>query len=527
MMTTRASSDKTWTTWKLITICLLIGIVAGVSQGQDANWDLKNYHYYAPHAWVYDRYEIDVAPAQLQTWHSPYADLPYYWMAKWDFHSLTITGLLSLPAGISLFLLLLIARQLCPALNTRAGTILLLLISVTGAAGARNIGTTMSEWHLCALILAAILCLLRVSAHGNAQLKLFFLAGLFGGMAVGLKLTSAPFAIGLAAMCLCLPCSIVMRTKGLMLLALGGIVGTALFLGPWAWAQYERYGSPLFPYFNNIFKSPQLPELDFRDARFGINSAVGVLSLPIRLTWNSASLVSEVTMRDPRLLFAFISIAALLWPMREARKSQSSKWIPLIIFFVASYLCWVVFFGIYRYIVPLEILAGLFILAAFAKFQYKHKHLNIALIAITVLVIAMTRTPSWGRTDHGKVAVHAKMPSLPPNAMVVIASLEPISYVVPSLPQDVRTIAVFNNFMHNGHQSLIHQKAIKTVNTHEGPLFRLLNATNPNERHYDNVLMDVLLAKIGFSTQRSDCLPIVTVMQPSGLVLCPLVRLKN
>src|SRR6266571_3367462 len=49
--------------------------------GQDANWDLQNYHYYNPWAWWHGRtFTKDLAAAQIQTFHNPLLDLPFYWM---------------------------------------------------------------------------------------------------------------------------------------------------------------------------------------------------------------------------------------------------------------------------------------------------------------------------------------------------------------------------------------------------------------------------------------------------------------
>jgi len=48
--------------------CLAGATIASIALGQDANWDLQNYHYYNPWAWRNGRiFTWDVAAAQLQT----------------------------------------------------------------------------------------------------------------------------------------------------------------------------------------------------------------------------------------------------------------------------------------------------------------------------------------------------------------------------------------------------------------------------------------------------------------------------
>src|SRR5258706_8592967 len=62
--------------------CIAVAGAASIGARQDANWDLKNYHYYNAYAFLNGRIAWDVAPAQLQSYHNPLLDLPFYWMAN-------------------------------------------------------------------------------------------------------------------------------------------------------------------------------------------------------------------------------------------------------------------------------------------------------------------------------------------------------------------------------------------------------------------------------------------------------------
>src|SRR4051812_35601818 len=56
---------------------LLFGFLS-LALGQDDNWDLRNYHWYNPYALLNGRLQIDMAPAQWQSYFNPLIDVPYY-----------------------------------------------------------------------------------------------------------------------------------------------------------------------------------------------------------------------------------------------------------------------------------------------------------------------------------------------------------------------------------------------------------------------------------------------------------------
>lgn len=59
---------------------LLLGALLSLGLGQDANWDLRNYHLYIGDAWASDRLGTDLAPAQMQSYFSPLLDAMHAWL---------------------------------------------------------------------------------------------------------------------------------------------------------------------------------------------------------------------------------------------------------------------------------------------------------------------------------------------------------------------------------------------------------------------------------------------------------------
>ena len=61
----------------LLAVPLGFGL-ATLALGMDANWDLRNYHYYNAYAWLTGREGYDILAAQAQTFFNPLIDVPFY-----------------------------------------------------------------------------------------------------------------------------------------------------------------------------------------------------------------------------------------------------------------------------------------------------------------------------------------------------------------------------------------------------------------------------------------------------------------
>src|SRR5262245_55289396 len=62
--------------------CVVVPFAFGalaVVLGQDANWDLRNYHWYNPYALLTGRFEFDLAPA---SYYNSILDVPLYLLAQ-------------------------------------------------------------------------------------------------------------------------------------------------------------------------------------------------------------------------------------------------------------------------------------------------------------------------------------------------------------------------------------------------------------------------------------------------------------
>ncbi len=128
------------------------------------------------------------------------------------------------------------------------------------------------------------------------------------GAATALKLTNAVHAIGAAAVLILLPLPLRTRLRyGVTYAAVLG-VSFALVAAPWSYRLAQNFGNPLFPLFNNIFRSPQFITQPLRLIRFIPSDFAAALWRPFALV-NPAPLIQE-ELCAPDLRYALLAVLA-------------------------------------------------------------------------------------------------------------------------------------------------------------------------------------------------------------------------
>ena len=92
-------------------LCLLFGGVFSIHLGQDTNWDLLNYHLHNVWALLHNKTAANIFAADIQTYYSPLADLPYYLLAIHFFPDAPrlVAFIMGLPFGLLVFIVFSIA----------------------------------------------------------------------------------------------------------------------------------------------------------------------------------------------------------------------------------------------------------------------------------------------------------------------------------------------------------------------------------------------------------------------------------
>jgi hypothetical protein len=542
---------------------LLFGLLA-LCLGQDANWDLRNYHLYNPYAFLHQRLDYDVAPAQVANFYNPLLYVPYYFLVT-GLPPLGAAFLLGAVQGLNFPLLIGIARSVMTEEQTRTRWLVFLiaLLGMLGAANISELGTMFADNLISLLVLGGIWLLLAnyrlltAGAIGRALL-LAGAGGLLFGLAAGLKQPAAIFCVGWCAALLVVPGPLARRIGLAFVFGLGVLAGIAAGGGYWMYELWVRYGNPLFPYFNHVFASPMAALADYRDARFLPRSIWDALLFPFVIVLDPHR-TAEITFRDLRFpLFMVLLVAAGLTALyrrfiRTCNHNgiagrQSTPRNPLLFLFPAApgahalaaprmglfllcgalvaYAAWLRLFAIYRYLLPLEMLAPLGIWLLIAGFPWRRLTKYWVALGCAALLLVTLRPGDWGRVSWGDDFFGVNPPPLadPDHTIVLMTGVSPLAYVIPFFPAPVRFLRIQSYFTGpsatpNGFDLRMQE----LVAGHRGPLYVLFN--------YNEIQSTArALYAYGLGIDSGDCRrlkPHVEESNDSQLYFCAVGRLDS
>lgn len=444
-------------------------------RGRDVSWDFRNYHWYNPYAWLNDRGGIDMAVAHHATYYNPLADVPVFVAAQ---HLPTwLTGFaIGCVHGLNLVLLYWLARSATGAQSASRDDWIALAIAVVGTTGGMAlilVGNSSNDMTMTLFVLAALLLIVRSNEY-DVDAWRFFAAGLVCGMSVGLKLTMAPFAIGLAAGVLALAAPLRIRLQRIVLLGIGGISGVALFGGAWACTLWQQTGNPFFPYFNDVIGSPLILDASYRDERFLPHGFVEALMYPFVFSLDGMR-VNDVPFRDIKIAIAYTIVPLAVVATLPKRRTLTQPARLLFATALVSYLIWMSIFGVYRYALSLEMLAPLLVVMALALLPLSGRKRNATLAVLALLAIGGTGW-QWLKSEHvgwGGGYVDATLPPIvdPDRTLVVLAGLEPMGYLVPEFPPQIPFLRIDGWLDAPTSHSAFGDRMRARIDAHEGPIF--------------------------------------------------------
>lgn len=436
---------------------VLFGLFA-VALGQDANWDLRNYHWYNPYALLHGRLGIDMAPGQWQSYFNPMIDVPYY-VLNTVLPAPLVGFLMGLVHGLNFLLLLAIGR--CLFGQRPGGLRLALLLAAVGICGPgflSEVGNTMGDDLTALLVLSSLYLVLRdwqgLHAWSGRTAAVLLASGLLMGLGTGLKLTNATYALALCIGLLTLPVSVPQRVAIAFVQGCGVLAGMAATAGYWWLTLWQRFGNPLFPQFNDVFRSPLAQQIGVLDSAHTPRNLGEAMLWPFVFAANIAR-VSEIPLKPVLLavLYALALAFAMVWLVeridgrRAARLDTRARF--LLVFGLVAYLAWMKLFSIYRYLVPLELLAPMMVWMLLERMTAPSTAARLGGWLMAVVVVSVFPLATWGNAGWTEKSVSADVPplSLPADTIVFTAQGDPpMGWVATFFPQQVRVIAVAGGF---------------------------------------------------------------------------------
>jgi len=534
----------------LFALVTVLAVARSLHLGQDANWDLKNYHFYNAFALVRSRFDLDLAPAMSQTYFNPVLDLPFYGLVAAGLNPRLIAALMALPYAAAAFFASKIAWLSLDSLAVSYVGIWWLLacvVNISGA-GAGLVASTTNDAHIAALVLAAVWAILRSECAAATQLPAWrgvVFGGLVIGLAAGLKLTAAPYAVGLcAALAVGQPH---MRRAAVAMIACAAatVAGVALAAGPWMLFLYQKFRSPLFPLFNAYFQSPFWELADLRDQRWGAKSLWGALKLPYVLMHETHGIVGELPIRDWRLASVAGGLCLVIftgvWRISRAKSVRAALALPtgyslrvpaqVLIFFAVSYALWLGVFGYYRYLLPLEMATGT-LLVGLLVVAIRNRMVQAAIAFPVLLAILLTtRAPDWGRTTFGERFFEVQVPPIASGSLVLLLDRQPLAYLVPFFPDDTRFVGpswsgyLNFDFTNPRYHNLLQQQINAEIAQHHGAVYSIeLARTAKGAENSKPGSAAATLPRYGLRHDSSDCQPIRSNLEKRNLLLCSLER---
>lgn len=507
-------------------ISLLIWTGYTVWLGKDTSWDFRNYHWYIPYALLNGRMGIDIAVAHQGSYYNPLSDVPFYLLARYttSWFAIAVLGLLQAANIVPIYYM---ARSCLKIADRELAAAALSFLGMTGGMMLTLYGTHYYDNVLSVLTLSglAVVVVRReelATATPGTIAKWCVPAGFLTGFAAGLKFPMAPFTMGFAAALAVVGGGRKQLVARLLSGGVGGIAGFAAGAGYWMVRMQELTGNPLFPYFNDVFRSPMALDSAYRDMRFLQHGFWNIVSFPIRFSIDYR-VADDLPYDDIRIGLAYVLIIAAIIIWLAGKRCKDSpidhKATRIAFAFAAvTYIFWLKLFAIHRYILQLEMLSPLLIAMAVGIFPLRRKVQLVGVGVLMFVALLFTRSAHLEGAPLGDPYISVDLPKIadPAHTMVVMTGDAPLGFIAPSLPPEIPVLRIDGWMMQPGDGSYLTREMRRRVAAHKGPLFLIADA-------YDMGRASAAVVDYGLAIDWQKC-RIFTTNLTGAYQWCPLSR---
>lgn len=453
------------TFFNIFIIFLLILIIDTISfhLGEDFNWDLRVFHFYNGYIYLNGSYIKD----SLGYFLDPFCN-SFYYLLIYNFNPLIVAFVISTIQSFSIILIFFLSMILFDDFIYSQRIIISFFIALSGIFGPifiSELGGTMNDVLLSCLIIASVLFCVKAlnNINNNVNVKkiilFIILSGAMIGIASGLKLTnliyllSISFSFGIILF-LSKNKTDVNKLFYFIIFIFSIFLFFTITLMPIGLQLWNNFRNPIFPFFNNLFKSPYYKTIAWHDNRWFPKSFLTYIEMPFLFmfqspVWWRPNLSYWMGMEMPYRVFTFAAIALLLpfyfiLKVKEYIKKKDIKnkeFLFLIFFFTTSFIIWQFEFSYYRYIATLEIMAPLILmLMLFSLFKKYNKFiLYFCLLVVISISILGYPTDNWGRIKpfpENYFGLNKKTFKKFSNSLIIVGNQTgmPFNFVLPYFP---------------------------------------------------------------------------------------------
>ncbi|WP_432634027.1 hypothetical protein [Candidatus Avelusimicrobium sp.] len=510
---------------------------------QDINYDMLSYHLYNPFALLNGHLGVDIIPAGMHSFYNSFPDLYFYFIFQtfMDFPH-WVAFFMGVPYGLLIWVVYLFAKDLFQGEDTPK--IMAFWATFLGCAGAgmlSQVGTTTNDIPLAIGSIGSLWLVIRFSKN-PARTGLAYWAAFIGGAVMGLKLTTTPFCAAMTVIAFFSLPKVKNKLSFVVLFGLSGLLGFLLADGYFLWKWWSLYQNPIFPFYNDIFKSPFFDNFYLTDSRFLPKTWLHYLFYPLYWAFSPSEYAAEMPVRDLRftlLLLSAIYGLKKFFPYATRGAKQAEPFFLLAVYALVAYVLWLTKFSLLRYGIVLEIVCGLLVVKA-CKVLFKKKYWLVGFLSIFAVTQVFTVSADYGHNPfYKKAIVFTNKPQIEDDSLVLLL-VQPLAYLAPFLnpkatymsgfkynpanfPLEVQeNVRLFKNLPDDFYRFHFEDKQKEVIKKHQGPIYAIVPMV-PGLLLHPN-----LLAPYGLKGDSKTCKSFttnLTLYTPSMLLICPVEKI--
>lgn len=436
--------------------CMVAALLANYFVGKDVAWDTVSYHLYAGFSALHDRFAQDYFAAGATSYFNPYAFVPFYAMVSAGMSPLEISSVLAMVQSFIFLLIFELAICVCPSGDRRmqmAYGLCAVGMAFLNPILVQQIGATFADITTAEIVLSG--WLLLAQSVRTPRTSRIACAGLLLGAATALKLTNSAHAIAAFALFVMLPRMLWEKIRyGLTYAAALGL-GFAIVSAPWSYRLEQKFGNPLFPLMNGLFRSPEFTTEPLRHYRFIPASFLEVLWRPFAIVDPVPMVQEEMTAPDIRYALLVVLGAALfvrwIWkrlarsstPAVHAEPDASTRVLAALACGLAvDWAIWLSVSGNGRYFLAMSCVAAVVIVGllfrVFATQPKVRNYVLLAVLGIQIVQLCFGAQLRWNWVPWDRNWLTVEMPqnlATEPNLYLTVGA-QSNSFIAPYLAKD-------------------------------------------------------------------------------------------